>query len=177
MEPKDIAEILAACRAGRPEGYERLLAAYSTRIYGYFLRLTGDASLSDDLLSDLFVKLVERLDSYNGGSFEKWIFTIASNVFYDHLRRRQRQQRLKETVRQRLEKTGEVVDDADPFTGDDLQMHLASIDEETRELIILRFYGDLSFKEVAAMKQMPVGTILSKVHRGLRKLREQMKEQ
>ena len=176
MEPRDIAEILVACRAGQPEGYERLLAAYSARIYGYFLRLTGDASLSDDLLSDLFVKLVERLGTYSGGSFEKWLFTVASNVFYDHLRKRQRQQRLKETVRRRLEETGEGIEDADPFTGDDLQMYLASLDEETRELITLRFYGDLSFKEMAEMKQMPVGTILSKVHRGLRKLREQMKE-
>jgi RNA polymerase sigma-70 factor, ECF subfamily len=176
MEPREIAEILEGCRAGRPEAYEKLLAAYSARVYAYFVRLTGDASLSDDLLSELFVKLVERIGTYAGGSFEKWIFTIASNVFYDHLRRRRRQQRLKDTVRQQLEETGEGVMDADPFTADDLQRQLAELDEETRELIILRFYGDLSFKEIAEMRQMPVGTILSKVHRGLRKLREQMRE-
>jgi len=176
MEPREIAEIIAACRAGRPEAYEKLLAAYSARTYGYFMRLTGDASLSDDLLSDLFVKLVQRLETYGGGSFEKWLFTIASNVFYDHLRRRRRQERLKDTVRQRLEESGEGTFDADPFMADDLQKHLATLDEDTRELIMLRFYGDLSFKEIADMRGAPVGTILSKVHRGLRKLREQMKE-
>jgi RNA polymerase sigma-70 factor, ECF subfamily len=176
MEPREIAEILEGCRAGRPEAFEKLLAAYSARIYAYFLRLTGDASLSDDLLSELFMKLVERLGTYAGGSFEKWLFTIASNVFYDHLRRRRRQERLKATVRQQLEEVGEGMEDADPFTGDDLQKQLASLDEETRELIMLRFYGDLSFKEISEIRKMPVGTILSKVHRGLRKLREQMKE-
>lgn len=63
------------------------------------------------------------------------------------------------------------------LTGDDLsQRQLMGLDEETRELITLRFYGDLSFKEIADMKQTPIGTILSKVHRGLKKLREQMKE-
>jgi RNA polymerase sigma-70 factor (ECF subfamily) len=176
MELREIAETIAACRAGRADAFEKLIAAYSARMYAYFLRLTGDASLSDDLLSDLFIKLFERLETYSGGSFEKWLFTIASNSFYDHLRRRRRQERLKDTVKQRLEESGEGVDDADPFVGDELQHQMASLDEETRELILLRFYGDLSFKEIAEMRKMPVGTILSKVHRGLRKLREQMKE-
>jgi RNA polymerase sigma-70 factor, ECF subfamily len=176
MEPREIAEIIVACRSGQPEAFEKLLAAYSARIYAYFVRLTGDASLSDDLLSELFVKLVERLGTYAGGSFEKWLFTIASNVFYDHLRRRRRQERLKDTVRQRLEDAGEGVEDADPFVADDLQRQLASLDDDTRELIMLRFYGDMSFKDIAETRKMPVGTILSKVHRGLRKLREQMKD-
>jgi RNA polymerase sigma-70 factor, ECF subfamily len=176
MEPREIAELIAACRVGQPGAFDKLLSAYSARIYAYFLRLTGDPSMSDDLLSDLFVKLIERLETYSGGSFEKWLFTVASNVFYDHLRRRKRQERLKDSVRQRLTDAGEGIEDADPFMGDDLQKHLTVLDEETRELIVLRFYGDLSFKEIAEMRKMPVGTILSKVHRGLRKLREQMKE-
>jgi DNA-directed RNA polymerase specialized sigma24 family protein len=53
---------------------------YAGRCYGYFYRLTGDRDLSDELLSELFIKLVEKIGSYKGGAFESWLFKIASNT-------------------------------------------------------------------------------------------------
>ena len=50
--------------------------------------------MSEELLSELFVKLVEKISTYRGGSFDGWIFTMASNIFHDHLRFKQRQTRL-----------------------------------------------------------------------------------
>jgi len=55
---------------------------------------------------------------------------------------------------------------------DQLQKQLAKLDEQTRELIVLRFYSDMSFKEIAQLRKEPIGTVLSKIHRGLAKLRE-----
>ena len=63
---------------------------YAGRCYGYFYRLTGDRDLSDELLSELFIRLVEKIGSYKGGAFESWLFKIASNIFHDHLRGKQR---------------------------------------------------------------------------------------
>jgi len=57
-----------------------------------------------------------------------------------------------------------------------LQIQLEKLDAETRELIMLRFYSQLSFKEMAEMRGEPIGTTLSKVHRGLKKLRERMEQ-
>ena len=57
---------------------------------------------------------------------------------------------------------------------DDLQMNLEKLDFETRQLIMLRYYSQLSFKEIARMRSEPIGTTLSKVHRGLKKLRKLM---
>ena len=57
---------------------------------------------------------------------------------------------------------------------DSLQRQLEKLDAETRELVLLRFYSELSFKEIAKMRSMPIGTVLSKVHRGLKSLRELM---
>ena len=51
---------------------------------------------------------------------------------------------------------------------------LERLDEQTRELILLRFYSQLSFKEIAKMRGEPIGTVMSKVHRGVRRLRELM---
>ena len=57
---------------------------------------------------------------------------------------------------------------------DTLQIQLEKLDAETAELLMLRFYGGFSFKELAEMRSEPIGTTLSKVHRGLKRLRELM---
>jgi DNA-directed RNA polymerase specialized sigma24 family protein len=57
---------------------------------------------------------------------------------------------------------------------DKLQVQLNRLDADTRDLILLRFYSELSFKEIAELRSEPIGTALSKLHRGLKKLRELM---
>ena len=57
---------------------------------------------------------------------------------------------------------------------DKLQSRLKRLDTDTQELIMLRFYSQLSFKEIAELRSEPIGTTLAKLHRGLKKLRELM---
>ena len=175
MAEKDIGQIIEGCRKADEASYSQLVDIYSSRMYGYFYRLTGSRDVSDELLSELFVKLVEKIGQYRGGSFDSWLFRVASNLFYDHLRQRQRQQVLIEEHAKQLmdeEKEPAKGDGGEQF--DRLQRQLGKLDEETRELIMLRFYSDLSFKEIAEMRGEPIGTTISKVHRGLQKLREFM---
>ena len=139
---EDLARIIEGCKDGDQSCFSRLIDVYSRQLYGYFYRLTGDRDISEDLLSELFVKLVEKIASFRGGSFQAWLFKIASNIFHDFLRQKQRQ--------------------------------LNRLDSDTRELIMLRFYSEMSFKELSKMRGEPIGTTLSKVHRGLSKLRELM---
>jgi len=148
---------------------------YASRCYGYFYRLTGNNDLSDELLSELFVKLVEKFGSYKGGSFEGWLFKIASNIFHDYLRGKQRQKKLLDVQKKQIESqiTGPKQSDNEQI--DKLQIQLRKLDTDTRELIMLRFYSQLSFKEIAVIRSEPIGTTLAKLHRGLKKLRELMK--
>ncbi len=166
-------KIIAGCRNGDSESFSQLVDLYAGRCYGYFYRLTGSRTTSDDLLSELFVKLVEKFGSYRGGNFDSWLFRIASNIFYDHLRAKQRDDRLIEARKERLraERAGKEKGDG---RLDRLQEQLGKLDEDVRELILLRYYSQLGFKEIAAMRGEPIGTTLSKVHRGLKKLRELM---
>ena len=175
FENPDTQKIVSRCQAGEHGAYDELVDLYASRCYGYFYRLTRNAEISHDLLSELFVKIVEKLDSFKGGSFEKWLFTIAGNLFHDHLRGRYRQKKMLET------KARELQDDpvprrADTELSDKLQMFLTKLDEDTLQVIVMRFYGDLSFKELSEIRNEPIGTTLSKVHRGLKKLRELMGE-
>lgn len=173
----DLKEIISACQAGSNEAFSRLVDLYASRCYSYFYRLTGNTAQSNDLLSTLFLKLVQKIGTFRlaSGSFEKWLFTIASNIFRDHLRRKYRQQKLLQGKAEELEhKTATTPTKADAEMTDELQVQMAKLDAETAELLMLRFYGGLTFRQIAEMRSEPVGTILSKVHRGLKRLRELM---
>jgi len=175
-ESAKVARIIDGCKSGDPESFAQMVDMYAGRCYGYFYRLTGDRDISDELLSELFIKLVEKIGSYKGGVFESWLFRIASNLFHDHLRSRQRRRKLLDARRFELERVSDEPrrSDAKEETLDKLQVQLNRLDPDTRELIMLRFHSELSFKEIARIRSEPIGTTLSKLHRGLKKLREFM---
>jgi len=170
----DLAQIITGCKKGVPECFSQLVDMYASRCYGYFYRLTGNSGVSDDLLSGLFVKLVDKISTYKGGSFESWLFKIASNNFHDYLRSKQRQKKLLDARKNQLELEITEPKRSDGERIDKLQIQLGKLDADTKELVMLRFYSQLSFKEIAAMRSEPIGTTLAKLHRGLKKLRELM---
>jgi RNA polymerase sigma-70 factor (ECF subfamily) len=172
----DLARIIIGCKSGDSKCFSQVVDKYASRCYGYFYRLTGNKDLSDELLSELFVKLVEKIASYKGGSFEGWLFRIASNIFHDHLRSKQRRKKLLDVHKEQIE--SEIIEPKKSGNEqiDLLQIQLKRMDTETRELIMLRFYSQLSFKEISKMRSEPIGTTLAKMHRGLKKLRELMEK-
>jgi len=175
MADKSTLEVVVEkCRRAEPEGFSQLVDLYGKRCYGYFYRLCGNRTASDDLLSELFVKVVENIKSYRDGSFEAWLFRIASNIFHDYLRDKQRRQRLLQGHREILDSTQTQTSSSEDEKIDRLQNQLEKLDDDTRELIMLRFYSQATFKQIASMRAEPIGTTLSKLHRGLKKLRELM---
>ena len=174
MTQHDLERIIIGCRNREEGSYSRLVEIYGKRCFGYFFRLTGNRTTSEDLLSELFVKLVEKIDGYRGGSFDGWVFAMASNIFHDHLRFKHRQANLLDEHRRRLEL--QPIESEQPSEGDfdKLQGSLEKLDDDIRELVMLRYYSQLSFKEIAELRKEPIGTTLSKVHRGLKRLRELM---
>jgi RNA polymerase sigma-70 factor (ECF subfamily) len=173
-ENVDLAQIIVGCRKGDSQCFSRLVDMYASRCYGYFYRLTGNNDISDELLSELFVKLVEKIATYKGGSFESWLFKIATNIFHDFLRSKQRRKKLLEVRKEQIETEVTEYKKSGDEQIDKLQIQLKRLDADTRELIMLRFYSQLSFKEIAKMRSEPIGTTLAKLHRGLKKLREIM---
>jgi len=173
-ESLDLAQILVGCRKGDAQCFSQLVDMYASRCYGYFYRLTGNNDISDELLSELFVKLVEKIATYKGGSFESWLFKIATNIFHDFLRSKQRRKKLLDVRKELLETEFTELKKSGGEQIDKLQIQLKRLDTDTRELIMLRFYSQLSFKEMAKMRSEPIGTTLAKLHRGLKKLREFM---
>lgn len=169
----EIVELIEKSKQGSPEALGELVECYADRLYGFFYRLTTNRDVSEELVSELFLRLVRKIRYCESSSFEKWLFTVASNLFRDYLRKQYRMQKLlEEKMKQEEEET--PPEKADPEQADRLQIALKRLDSETAELIMLRFYADMSFKELAEMKNEPIGTVLSRVHRGLKKMKEFM---
>jgi RNA polymerase sigma-70 factor (ECF subfamily) len=173
-ERENLNRIISGCRNGDAESFSQLIDMYAGRCYGYFYRVTGNRTVSDDLLGELFVKLVEKIGSFKGDSFESWLFKVVSNIFHDYLRAKHRQSQFLETQKSRMQSQVSEPERCDGDEIDKLQLQLNKLDADTRDVIMLRYYSQASFREIAQMRSELIGTTLSKVHRGLKKLRELM---
>ena len=186
MEPQRLREVIASAQVGEAAGFEALLSAYGSRLYGYFLRATGRHHDAEDLLGEIMLRLVRQLKNYDEkGRFEPWLFRVAANLVRDRIRRsKARPTPLSLSIES---DSGRAL--ADQVPGDvpaiesgvlaaeasaELEEALVKLDGRTREMILLRHFGQMSFREIADICECPVGTVLARVHRGLRTLRRLM---
>ena len=186
MEPQRLREVIASAQAGESGAFEALLEAYGLRLYGYFLRAVGSHHDAEDLLGEMSLKLVARLHAYDDrGRFEPWLFRIAANLVRDRIRRLRTgptpaslsaEDGSGGTLGDRL--SGDDVPADSGLTGGEASSELAKalgrLDELTRQMIVLRHYGQMSYREIAQICECPVGTVLARVHRGLKALRRWM---
>lgn len=183
MDDVPLEAILDAARRREPAAFERLMELYQRRLHGYFYRLTGSRHDADDLVQELFLRVVRTIDRYShDGHFEAWLFRIATNLVRDRARRvRANPLRMpgegQQTDADRPESTpGEIVDlpwaDMDRSEqAERLAEAMRQLPAGEREVILLRHYTDLSFREIAEVMSTPLGTALARGHRGLARLR------
>ncbi len=187
-EPKELQEQIRACRRGDPEAFAGLAASYGPQLQRYFLRSLGSSGQADDMLQTLFVRLLEKIKDYrDDGRFEHWLFRIAANLVRDEHRKVKRRRTRAFSEISDGEEADAPLRLADDGEGpghrleqaeqvDRLQDALMQLPESDRQVILARHYGELSFKELAEQFQIPLGTALAKVHRGLKNLRRLMDE-
>jgi RNA polymerase sigma-70 factor (ECF subfamily) len=185
----DLAAVVRRAQQLDAEAFEWLVDAYSSRLYGFLYRLTGRSEDAEELVQDVFVRLVRAIRSYeHDGRFEAWLFRIATNLARDRIRRRIRApeicslEALEERPNRRSdwERLGDLSGpspEAATELAEDLgrlEHCLARLASPEREVILLRHYARLSFAEIAEAMSTPVGTALARSHRGLAKLRRWM---
>lgn len=189
MEPEQLRAIVSAAQKGDAQAHAALLEAYGPRLYGYFFRATGSHHDAEDLLGEMMLRLVKRLGSYDDrGRFEPWLFRIAANMVRDRIRRNKTSPAAL-SISVEDEDGGSMADQlpgTEPGADEavlgaeasiELSEALEKLDEGTRQMVLLRHFGDMSFKEIAALFECPLGTVLAKVHRGLKTLRKYMSEE
>ncbi len=186
MESQRLRAEIASAQTGSAEGYKALFEAYGPRLYGYFFRATSSHHDAEDLLGEMMLRLVKRLKSYDDrGRFEPWLFRIAANMVRDRIRRT----KTNPTAISLSAEDDSGSSLSENVSGDDpvieasmlaaeasveLTDALEKLDPTTRQMLLLRHFGEMSFKEIAAMYSCPLGTVLARVHRGLKALRNIM---
>ncbi len=188
MDPQQVRATIRAARAGSEEAYRQFLAAYGPRLYGYFYRATGSSHDAEDLLGELMLRLLRRLGEYDErGRFEPWLFRIAANLVRDRIRRarvRPQMASLETDGTGRLalgERLAGAEERADARllraeARGALEAALEGLEERSRQMVLLRHFAGMRFKEIAEMFECPVGTVLARVHRALKALRAAMEE-
>ncbi len=189
METAQIADVIARAQRADPAAFDALVEAYSTRLYGYFYRLTGARHDAEDLLQEVFVRLVRTIGDYrHDGRFDAWLFRMATNLVRDRVRRIRaaRSAGLDGAVGADGEGTlparqdplvpdpADAVQQSEQF--DRLQSAIDRLPDGEREVILLRHFSQLSFRQIADVMGTPLGTALARAHRGLARLRELMSD-
>lgn len=125
---------------------------YSPKVMGYLVGKTCDAQLSEDICSDVFVKVFAKLDSFNPekASISTWIYHITRNTLYDHYRTHKTFVDLEDApdVTDQKESVEESICREESLK--ELANALESMDERLKDLIVLHYYGGHTLKEVAA---------------------------
>jgi RNA polymerase sigma factor (sigma-70 family) len=147
--------------------YERPLIRYATR-------LTGDADRARDVVQDVFIRLCAAERELIADHLAEWLFTVCRNRALDLRRKETRMRRLDDAAVETRE-SGEPAPAAvleDTETAGRLVRLLATLPDNQQEVLVLKFQGGLSYKEIAAVTGQSVGNVGFLIHTGLMTLRE-----
>ena len=166
-----------------PDLLDRLITQHQHRLLRYLVHLSGDHDLAKDLFQETWVRVMERGHQYDGrGEFRTWLFTVARNITLDHFRRK-RPVSLDGLLEDEHHAGLEPVDPG-PSVLESMARHdqvervnaaLLKIPGEYRETVVLRFQEGLSLEEISTVTKMPLGTVKSRLYRGLNLLMNQLK--
>ena len=163
---------MRAVRAGEVARLETLFDRHHRPLFHYFLHLTQNRAVSEDLVQEVFFRILKYRRSYQEGSqFRAWMFQIGRNVYLDHAGRQKGEVALPEG---RLEfPSGEAAPDRQAQNKQEtalLRRALAALPAEKREVIVMSRFLELKYEDIAVALQCEVGTVKVRVYRALREL-------
>lgn len=160
---------------GRVSAFEELYDRYSRRLLAFLHGEVGSV-WAEDLLQETFSRLLTSLDRYSpSGKFSAYVYEIARNLARDRQRRLYRDMPISDVV------SGEDGHHPDLVDHMEYRLEMAwvrnalkNLSTEQQEVVLLREYAGMSFKEIANVIERPIGTVLSQMHRALKTLRHHL---
>lgn len=169
------ADLVRRAAAGDAAAWRGLVDRFSGRLFGFVRAQCGDPDLAEEIVQSAFATVAAKLPGYvEQGAFESWLFRIAMNRLRDEMRRRKRHAISMEggTLADLATRPAEGRTAVEPSVRAALTEAMASLGEADREVISLRHIGGMSFQQMADTLEEPLGTLLARHHRALRKLRD-----
>ena len=155
--------------------FEKLSMVHLDSLYSTALRMTRDAGEAEDLVQDTMLAAYRFFGQFEPGSnFKAWLFRILTNIFINKYRKKQRERE----VREELDAAPPGEGPPDPesallsqLASDDIRRALETVPVDYRMAVVLSDLQDFSYKEIAEIMDCPVGTVMSRLHRGRKLLR------
>ena len=178
----DTSAIARGLRRRDPDLLDRLIEQYQHRLLRYLVYLAGNRELAEDLFQETWIRVLERGHQYDGKhEFSTWLYAVARNLTIDYLRKKSPLS-LDGMIDGLMEDERHApLEPADtrPIAWEVVQQHeqaerisaaLVSIPAEYRETVVLRFQEGLALDEIATVTGAPLGTVKSRLYRGLNML-------
>jgi RNA polymerase sigma-70 factor (ECF subfamily) len=166
-----VAEMLAGCRSGDRSAQQELYNSFGQMIYRLMVRIVG-LDEAPDVAQQVFLQVFRKIDQYSGrGPFNRWLYRLAVNEAYQHLRRnrRRRHQSLAYEPVDRSPRSDETTERKDI-----VEQALARLEPDLRSICVLREIEDLSYNEIAEALDIPEGTVGSRLNRARRELKKHL---
>jgi len=165
-------ELMLRVRDGQRDSLGLLFDRYQVALFNFYLKLTGNRVASEDLVQEVFLRILKYRQSYRPGTlFRTWMYQIARNTRLRHLRKEVPAIAWKATE----DSTAVFATDTAELTEDIGRLYraLRQIPDDKRELLILSRFQGLKHEQIAHLYGCSVGAVRVKLHRALRELREQ----
>jgi RNA polymerase sigma-70 factor (ECF subfamily) len=167
--------------AGDENALSILINRHQSKIYGFIYSKLSDRDISDDIFQDTFIKVIKTLksNSYNEeGKFLPWVMRISHNLIIDHFRRTKKMPMNRETEEFSI---FSIMSDNVPNiesklitaqVENDLRKLIEELPSEQKEVLMMRMYQDLSFKEISEMTGVSINTALGRMRYAIMNLRK-----
>jgi RNA polymerase sigma-70 factor (ECF subfamily) len=175
--------LIDLCQRGRLEHFGELVARYQSRIYNMAYRMVHCREEAEDITQETFLNVYRALATFQGERFSPWIYRIASNLCFDHLRRRRLPTiSLDAPVGPHGHMPREIAD-AGPLPeeqaladalGSDVQRVIDGLPPRYRSVVVLRHIEDLTYEEIAAILEVPLGTVKTRLFRAREMLKNRL---
>ena len=174
--------LVARLRGGEPQAGDELTRRYAAALVRYLARLCGSVVTAEDLHQQVWLSVLDHIDRFDvasgPGGFRAWLFRIATNKANDLWRSRSRQRVATEELRLRVESQGNAPDSSHHLLATEeaqrLRAAIGELPSAQREVVCMRYYGNLKFVEIAQTLGCPLNTALGRMHKALLKLRKLM---
>lgn len=162
--------------------FEELSLQYMNPLYNAALRMTRDGSEAQDLVQDTYLRAYRFYSKFEKGTnFRAWIFKILKNIYINKYRKQQKAPQMVEISN--VELVGDLAADVTPeneffnnLLDDDIKEAMDLLPEEFRDAIILSDLEGFSYKEISEILDRPIGTVMSRLHRGRKLLKNSLRE-
>ena len=169
MMTKDDNELVLNTLSGNVRAFEMLVTRYQKKIYHMVLRMVGNTETAQDLTQDIFVKVYENLGRFNQKyRFFSWIYRISMNETLNYLKKTPRFSSVDDLPHLPSE------EDSAPIRERQLEMvsaGLRKLPAEYSSLLTLKYFGNLSYEEMAEVREIPVGKVRSRLFTAREQLR------